>query len=187
MKLVDVIECVSYLFEYNEKMLISRDTASGKREMVNHGDIITIYHKGLRIESHDIKFFYFMPFQEGIIYNFESGGEVRTYNFQTGVKKNLFPVNHYFKPHQDRENHNQLVVVKMDELRNKTILYYDGNPINELPRRPKILFENSYAIRKDNYLKLYHLKTNELQWQFVEQRGDEYDRRNKLFLSLIHI
>ena len=177
---VATVEKVSRIDTLDNFVLMGLDSTAKDSELVSHGDKIVKYNAGALEEEFQQKYFYFLPYQKGVLYYEQEGDPIFYTDFKTKVE--FAAGGNSFNPLQDRSNKEVVLITEMDRSFNQSFYLYSNRIERQLlPKFSSLLLEDFFICTTKNKVELFNSDTLNLCWEYECDDDSQLDRRNKLF------
>ena len=177
---VGTVEKVSRIDTLDNFVLMGLDSTAKDGELVSHGDKIVKYNAGILEEEFQQKYFYFLPYQRGVLYYEQEGDPIFYTDFETKVE--FAAGGNSFNPLQDRSNKEVVLITEMDRAFNQSFYLYSKRMERKLlPKFSSLLLNDFFICTTKNKVELFNSDTLNLSWSYECDEGSQLDRRNSLF------
>jgi hypothetical protein len=177
---VDTVEKVSKIDSINDIVLIGVNSATKGKGIVSHGDKIIKYKSGVSKDVLIQKYFYFIPYREGILYYEDEGEPIFYTDFK--IKLKFAKEGSSFNPLQQRTNKETVLITEMDDsFQQSFYLFSEQLDRQLLPKFSNLLLNDSFVCASKYKIELFSSSTLKICWDYQCDEGFQLDKRNKLF------
>lgn len=178
MRKIEVINKVSRIDIVDNLVLIGSDSKVADGIMTANGDMLSIFQAGTKIKDYKLDFFYFLSFNQGVLFYEKEGEPICYFDFED--TEQITNRDTYFNPLQSRSDARSCIITEMDENFNKSHKLLDSTfNIIELPIFPNILLSENFICYNKSMVENYSISNLTLKWKLDIDPASQVERRNQ--------